>query len=215
MGRRALPKIDPNISLDRYFRSTESCTGAATTSAWFGRDLPLELEIGSGKGLFLANAARDCPGHGFVGIEISRKYARFAAFRLARAGVDNALMLHGNGVEFVRDHVRDASVHAVHIYFPDPWWKARHRKRRVMTEAFIRDIERILVPAGTLHFWTDVQEYFDETIELIERCSQLRGPYAVDQQSPEHDLDYRTHFERRMRQHGKPVYRSQFTRGDA
>ena len=56
---------------------------------------------------------------------------------------------------------------AVHVYFPDPWWKKRHHKRRVMTEQSVKDIERILTPSGTLHFWTDVEEYFHGTLELL------------------------------------------------
>ncbi len=99
---------------------------------------------------------------------------------------------------------------AVHVYFPDPWWKARHKKRRVMNEAFLHDVERTLQPAGRLHFWTDVEEYFQATLSLIAACTRLVGPLSVAEQPAEHDLDYRTHFERRMRFHALPVYRSEF-----
>jgi tRNA (guanine-N7-)-methyltransferase len=66
------------------------------------------------------------------------------------------------------------------------------------------------VPGGRLHFWTDVQEYFDTTLELFALHGQFDGPYQVSEQQPLHELDYRTHFERRMRLHGLPVYRSEF-----
>jgi tRNA (guanine-N7-)-methyltransferase len=102
------------------------------------------------------------------------------------------------------------SLAAIHVYFPDPWWKARHHKRRVMTEAFLADVVRTLRVGGRLHFWTDVEEYFTSTLELIARSTPLAGPMAVEERSAEHDLDYRTHFERRMRLHGEPVYRSEF-----
>ena len=67
----------------------------------------------------------------------------------------------------------------------------------------MRNIERTLLPGGTLHFWTDVEEYFNETLEILARATHLNGPLPVAEQQPEHDLDYRTHFERRMRLHGR------------
>jgi tRNA (guanine-N7-)-methyltransferase len=98
----------------------------------------------------------------------------------------------------------------VHVYFPDPWWKARHKKRRVMNEAFVREVERTLMPGGTLHFWTDVEEYFATTLELLAASTGLNGPLPVAEQPAQHDLDYRTHFERRMRLHGETVHRAEF-----
>ena len=71
-----------------------------------------------------------------------------------------------------------ASLAAVHVYFPDPWWKKRHKKRRVLNEEFLRDVERTLVPGGRLHFWTDVEEYFQTTLELIAATVKLTGPAA-------------------------------------
>ena len=102
------------------------------------------------------------------------------------------------------------ALHAVHVYFPDPWWKARHHKRRVLTEAFLSDVVRTLEPGGRLHFWTDVKDYFDATLELIAHQSLLVGPFEVPEEQPEHDLDYRTHFERRTRLQQQPVYRAEF-----
>ena len=99
---------------------------------------------------------------------------------------------------------------AIHVYFPDPWWKKRHRKRRVMRESFLADVERVLASGGRLHFWTDVEEYFTTTLELIAASTPLVGPLPVPQRDPEHDLDYLTHFERRKRQLGLPIYRSEF-----
>jgi tRNA (guanine-N7-)-methyltransferase len=101
-------------------------------------------------------------------------------------------------------------VAAVHVYFPDPWWKARHKKRRVMNESFLADVHRVLVLGGSLHFWTDVEEYFQTTLELMSRVSPLVGPQPVPERTPDHDLDYRTHFERRKRKAGLPIFRAEF-----
>jgi tRNA (guanine-N7-)-methyltransferase len=213
MGRRALPKIDPTVELSKHFRTVEELVGAPwDPTALFGREAPLEIEVGSGKGLFLQNAALAHPEHNFLGIEVAFKYARFIAYRLAKRNILNAIAVHGDGLRLFREWIPTDSLAAVHVYFPDPWWKARHHKRRVMTEAFLADVTRTLQPGGRLHFWTDVKEYFDNTLELIANSTPLAGPIAVPEKPAEHDLDYRTHFERRMRLHNEPVYRSEFTK---
>ena len=158
----------------------------------------------------MSAASGQFPDHNFLGIEIAIKYAQHAAARLVKAGRTNAVMLQGDGLKLFREFIPNSSVAAVHVYFPDPWWKKRHRKRRVMNESLVRDIERVLLPDGRLHFWTDVEEYFHSTLELIAATVKLEGPLDVAERTPEHDLDYRTHFERRMRLNGEPVYRSEY-----
>lgn len=212
MGRRALAPVDPNVNLDAHFVQMDKYEGDLDLFQWFETPGPIELEIGSGKGLFIRNAAAANPDRRYIGIEIARKYARYAAFGLARRGIDNAVMISGDAKLMVREMIADASFDAVHVYFPDPWWKSRHRKRRVLEAGFIPQLERILKPGGILHFWTDVQEYFDETLGLLKTHTTLEGPLTVEERPPEHDLDYQTHFERRMRQHDKPIYRSEFLR---
>jgi tRNA (guanine-N7-)-methyltransferase len=177
---------------------------------FFGRSAPLEVELGSGKGLFISSAAAAHPEINFLGLEVARKYALHAAARLVQRGLKNARMVFGDGLCVFRECLTADSVAAVHVYFPDPWWKARHRKRRVMNAEFLGHALRALVPTGRLHFWTDVKEYFETTLELIAAVSPLEGPFAVDEQAPQHELDYRTHFERRMRLHGLPVYRAEY-----
>lgn len=210
MGRRALPKIDPTLDLSRHFLEADALPVPFDQTALFGRAAPLEIEVGSGKGLFLAAASRAHPERDFLGLEISFKYARFAAARLARLGVQNAKAVCGDALALFSKWVPDASLSAVHVYFPDPWWKKRHRRRRVLNEDFLKDVERTLLPGGSLHFWTDVEEYFQTTLELIPQATRLSGPLPVAERTAEHDLDYRTHFERRTRLHELPVYRSEF-----
>jgi len=212
MGRRALRGIDPALDLTPLLQSLDELPESWSPSGWFGRNAPLELEIGSGKGLFLASESQQRPAHDFLGIEIARKYARFSAARLTKAQRPNAKVIEGDAQQLVAQHVRPSSVIAVHVYFPDPWWKKRHRRRRVMNEPFLTDIERILESGGRLHFWTDVEEYFQESISLLLQVTRLQGPLEVPLQPAAHDLDYRTHFERRMRLHGEAVYRAEFVK---
>jgi tRNA (guanine-N7-)-methyltransferase len=210
MGRRALRKIDPSLDLSRHFREADELPPEFNPSELFVKERPLEVEVGSGKGLFLAAAARMQPGHNFLGIEIGRKYARYAAAKLARQPAANAVMICGDALLLFHQWFPEGSLSAVHVYFPDPWWKKRHKKRRVLNKDFLRDVERTLVTGGRLHFWTDVEEYFQTTLALIAATVQLVGPRQVAERPAEHDLDYRTHFERRTRKNELPVFRAEF-----
>ncbi len=210
MGRRALRKIDPSLDLSRHLLSFDDLPQPWDAAALFGRDAPLEVEVGTGKGMFLSRAAGACPDHDFLGIEVARKYARFAAAKLASRSLSNARIINADALRIFRELLPSEAVRAVHVYFPDPWWKKRHHKRRVMTEAFVRDVQRVLAPAAHLHFWTDVKEYFDRTLEIVAAATTLRGPIAVPERPAEHHMDYGTHFERRVRLHGETVYRAVF-----
>jgi tRNA (guanine-N7-)-methyltransferase len=210
MGRRALRKVDPTLDLTSVLRTLDDLPRPWDAAALFGRVAPLEWEIGSGKGLFLTSAAATMPDTDFVGIEIVPTYARFAAARIARRSLTNVRVVAGDAARALAEILPDASLAAVHVYFPDPWWKKRHRKRRVMRESVVRDVERTLLPGGSLHFWSDVREYFDATLALLAATTRLVGPLDVPPQPAENDLDYRTHFERRMRLAGQPIYRAEF-----
>jgi tRNA (guanine-N7-)-methyltransferase len=173
---------------------------------------PLEVEIGTGKGLFLQHEATAKPEANFMGIEISEKYARFAAARLAKRGLENALVVHADARRVFSERLPAESLAAVHVYFPDPWWKKRHHKRRILTAAFVGQIARTLESGGRLHFWTDVEETFDNGLAILATEGTLCGPNKVVPREALHDLDYRTHFERRMRLVGKEVYRAEFVK---
>ncbi len=108
-------------------------------------------------------------------------------------------MIHGNAERVFAEILPDGCAIAVHIYFPDPWWKKRHHKRRVMNDQFLRQVERVLQAGGSLHFWTDVEEYFVAAVERIRTVTTLSGPISVPEREAQHDLDFQTHFERRTR----------------
>lgn len=210
MGRRALRKTDPKLDLSSYLLTFDDLPNPWDTAAFFGREAPLEVEVGSGKGLFMRTAAEARPEVDFLGIEVAKKYAAFAAAGLAKRDLTNGKMVAGDGLRIFSELLLADSLQAVHVYFPDPWWKARHKKRRVLNEPFLRDVYRTLGPGGSLHFWTDVEEYFTTTLELLGELSLFDGPLDVPEPAAEHDMDFRTHFERRTRQNDDPVYRSEF-----
>lgn len=209
MGRRALPKLSTTVDYTAY-HFTRQQLEPWQPQVWFPNALPLEVEVGSGKGLFLRTFGAACPDRNFLGIELAIKYARYAAYRVAQLQLPNVRAAQADGVEVFRTLIPTGSLAAVHVYFPDPWWKARHRKRRVLNEDFAKNIERTLQVGGKLHFWTDVEEYFNSTLELLAAETTLEGPLPVPALEPQHALDYRTHRERRVRLANETVYRAEY-----
>jgi tRNA (guanine-N7-)-methyltransferase len=215
MGRRALPKLNPTVDWSWHHLTLDQVNRPLYPEHLFGRAGPFDVEIGSGKGLFLQSASALHPERNYLGIEISAKYARFAAYRLARQNRNNARVIHGDGLSLFADYLADSAVDSVHVYFPDPWWKARHRKRRVMRASLVADIERVLKPGGDLLFWTDVEEYFETTCSLIGSRPALQPMAAGEEPDHGESADYRTHFERRMRLNDHPVFRARFQKPSA
>ncbi len=210
MGRRTLRRTDPSLDLSRHFKVLDDMPECWSPAELFERAAPLEIDVGCGKGLFIASTAEANPDRNYLGVEMAKRYAYYSAARSAKRNLHNAVILAGDAERFFNEVLKPETVADVHVYFPDPWWKARHKKRRVLNETFVRNVERVLVPNGRFHFWTDVQEYFDITCELLAQVTRFQGPLEVAPREAQHDLDYQTHFERRTRLNEQPVYRSEF-----
>jgi len=170
--------------------------------ALFGNDCPVEIEVGFGKGLFLLAQAQARPDTNFFGIEIERKYALLGASRIARRQLPNVKLACTDARWFMKERIGASSVSALHVYFPDPWWKTRHRKRKLFTLAFADQCVRVLQGGGCLHFATDVADYFAETLVMLNGIAALRPlPAPVSAAEP------MTNFERKYRQEGRPIHR--------
>lgn len=215
MGRRALRKIDPALDLSSYFKTFDELPNPWDSKALFQDDAPLAIDVGCGKGLFTFGAASAVPDCNWLGIEVSRKYARYSAARLARHGLCNGVIVEADAQRVFAELLPASSVSEVHVYFPDPWWKKRHKKRRVMNPALLKDVERVLVSSGRLHFWTDVEEYFQTGSETVAESTQLVGPLPVNTDTPLATIEYRTNFERRTRMHDEPVYAAEWQKTNA
>src|SRR5580765_1508319 len=141
--------------------------------ALFGNANPVEIEIGMGKGTFLTEQAKARPEVNFLGIEWARWFWRYASDRMRRSGCANARTVRAEAGFFLTEFVPAASVSVLHIYFPDPWPKARHHKRRLIQPKFMPIVERVLKEQGRLQVVTDHLDYFEQ-IEPTIRGSALK-----------------------------------------
>jgi tRNA (guanine-N7-)-methyltransferase len=144
---------------------------------------PLEIELGSGKGTFLCQQAPMELNKLFLGIEWSAPFYRYAADRARRAQMFNVQMLRVDGPVFIHHFVADRSVRQFHWYFPDPWPKARHNRRRTFQEGFLRDLHRVLIDpvaqqpdtgrirvvTDHLDYWEWMQVEADKVADIFER----------------------------------------------
>jgi tRNA (guanine-N7-)-methyltransferase len=182
-------------------------------SELFGNANPVEIEVGTGKGLFLLHAATARPDTNFFGIEIVRKYQLYAATRYAIRNMPNVKTACADAKVVLRDFVPPGSVAAVHVYFPDPWWKKRHRKRRVFAPEFAADAARALPVGGRLLLASDVEEYFSVMTAIV--CAMpafCERPDEAERAAPQTDTGYATNFERKARAAGTPVWRAVYER---
>lgn len=171
----------------------------------FGNSRPVEVEIGSGKGTFLLARAAARPELNFLGIEYARAYCYYAADRFGRHSLTNVRMVKTDAGEFFQHHLTDCSVLRVHIYFPDPWPKRRHHRRRLIQTTFVEQVRRVLQIGGQLIIVTDHLGYF----EHIQRVLSGVVGFAEVQMPRMADADREivgTNFERKYIAQGRPFY---------
>jgi tRNA (guanine-N7-)-methyltransferase len=164
----------------------------------FGNDHPVELEIGMGKGTFLTDTAKARPGTNFFGLEYARWFWRYASDRLRRNGCTNVRTARAEAGYFIREFVGDSSLSVVHIYFPDPWPKKRHQKRRLIQAGFLEQVERILVPGGRLKLVTDHEDYFRQMEEVVGASRLKKVEYVAGEVG--------TNFERKYIKEGRKFF---------
>ena len=154
--------------------------GPLDPRAWFEEpDHDFQIEIGSGKGTFLVQQAPLRPEVNYLGIEWSGEFFKYAADRMRRHELGNVRMLHADATEFLRYWCADGVASVIHLYFSDPWPKARHHKRRVVQDRTLEDLWRVLAPGGELRLVTDHDADTDAEVD--------RGVGAVDDPVGERD----------------------------
>jgi tRNA (guanine-N7-)-methyltransferase len=206
-----MPRIAPP-DLTPWFRTLDDVDGWLDWTEFFGNSHPVELDVGCGRGLFLVHSAEANHDVNYLGIEIDYREGRRAARRLKKREFSNARVIGGDVRIALIKHIPPASISAVHVYFPDPWWKRKHRRRRVFSDEFADLAAGVLKPGGLLHSWTDVEEYFGVISGLMNHHPEFEALPPPEEHKPEHDLDFQTSFERKKRKEGLPIYRGLWRR---
>ncbi len=172
----------------------------------FGAGVPMEMEIGAGKGTFLLNRARALPERGFFGIEWANKICLYAADRMVRWGLTNVRLMRTDASHLVGHHLPPACLTMLHIYHPDPWPKKRHHKRRLIQPPFIAAATNLLKPGGRVAIQTDHAEYFEQIRQVLAGEARLAEvPFDVPEAGVV-DGQIGTNFEVKYLREGRPIY---------
>lgn len=163
---------------ERVALRPEDIDGRLDFAQVFGRSAPVHIEVGSGKGTFLVDQAKAQPGVDFVGIEWARKYYRYAVDRIGRWALTNARLIRTDAAQFINEHVPDDSVDCFHIYFPDPWPKKRHNKRRFVCGKNLQQLIRCLKIGGEIRIATDHADYFEQIEAVLTERRDCLEPTA-------------------------------------
>jgi tRNA (guanine-N7-)-methyltransferase len=157
--------------------------GPLDTAGWFGRTAPVVLEIGSGMGESTAAMAVAAPDVDHLAVEVYQPGLAQLLLRIEQAEITNLHLLRGDAQTLLTEHVAPGSLHAVRIYFPDPWPKQRHHKRRLVNPMFVALVTSRLQVGGTLHLATDWEPYAAEMLAACTAETSLRNT-AADDNSP-------------------------------
>jgi tRNA (guanine-N7-)-methyltransferase len=181
--------------------------GPLDTTGWFGRVAPIVLEIGSGTGGSTASMALDAPALDHLAVEVYQPGLAQLLLRIEQTGITNLRLLRGDAYMLLCDHISAQSLHTVRIYFPDPWPKRRHHKRRLVTREFLALVASRLTVGGTLHLATDWEPYAQEMLAAATAEPSLRNASESDTDgfAPRPAWRPVTKFEQRARDEGRIV----------
>ena len=194
---RALAELWPLYGVDND-------DGPLDFSELYARKLPVIVEVGFGDGVALATMAADNPHCNFLGIEVYRPGVGSLLLKLKELGISNVRVIMDDAVEVMRRRIAPESLAKILIFYPDPWPKKRHHKRRLIQTAFLDSAIKCLEPAGHLHVTTDWEDYAEQILETFEREPRLRNTRSGFAERPA----YRplTKYERRAQDHGHGVW---------
>lgn len=195
--QRALDELYPRFGLERP-------EGWFDLSAAFGRDAPVVLDIGFGDGEALAELALAHPERNYLGVEVYRSGVGRLLRTLEREGINNVRVLEADAVEVLRANIPPASLQGLQLFFPDPWPKKRHHKRRMVQPDWVALATDRLAPGGFLHLATDWEDYAEHMLAVIRNEPRLENPARGF--APDRGERPQTKFERRGLGKGHRVY---------
>ena len=196
---RALATLGPQLLLDPQ-------AGVLDLTEVFGRTSPVTLEIGFGNGESLATQAQAHPERDYIGIEVHRPGVGHLLQLVEQLSLDNLRVFNADAVEVLERCIADGSLAGIQIFFPDPWHKKRHHKRRLIQPDFVALLTRKLAPGGRVHLATDWEEYAEHMCDVMETApylTNLHGPRAFAPQPTDRPP---TKFEQRGKRLGHGVW---------
>jgi tRNA (guanine-N7-)-methyltransferase len=199
--KRALDELWPRFGIDAPQSRLKPLL-----QGLFGREAPVVLEIGFGNGDHLLSRAQSEPDKDFLGVEVHRPGAGRVMNRAQQAGLTNLRVACDDAVEVLRDWLPGRALSEIVIYFPDPWPKKRHHKRRLVQPAFARLCAERLVPGGLLRLatdWADYARHMRETLDAEPLLANRAGAAGFVERPPERPL---TRFEARGQRLGHEVF---------
>lgn len=195
--QRAIDTLWPRFGMD-YCRQT------VDLNACFGRSNPKVLEIGFGMGTATAEIAKRLPDTDFLAVDVHGPGVGNLLKLIEEGQLGNIRVMRHDAVEVVEDMLADASLDGIHIFFPDPWHKKRHNKRRLVQAPFVAKLLPKLKSGGYIHMATDWEEYAAQMLEVLGGFAELQN--TADGYSPMPDYRPETKFEARGKRLGHGVW---------
>ncbi len=178
----------------------------------FGNDNPVVLEIGFGMGKSLVEMAKNDPNSNFIGIEVHRPGVGACLMDAAEAGVTNLRVYEHDAVEVLADCIADASLSKLQLFFPDPWHKKRHHKRRIVQPEFVENLREKLKIDGVFHMATDWENYAEHMLEVMNSAEKFENLSTTNDYVERPDFRPLTKFEARGHRLGHGVWDLMFAR---
>nr|WP_245601076.1 tRNA (guanosine(46)-N7)-methyltransferase TrmB [Marinobacterium jannaschii] len=188
------------------------CDGRIDPAEVFGREAPLVLEIGFGMGDSMIEMAKDQPEKNYIGIEVHTPGVGRLLNNATELGLENIRVYREDAIEVLADCIPDGSLDTLQLFFPDPWHKKRHHKRRIVQPAFAQSIRKKLKVGGVFHMATDWENYAEHMMEVMNAAEGYQNVAGDSQYSPQPEWRPVTKFQKRGERLGHGVWDLMFER---
>ena len=182
----------------------------AEPGSFFPTRKPVVMEIGFGMGKATWQIARDRPEYNYLGVEVHTPGVGRLVMEIRDHGLENLKIIQHDAVEVLDAMIPEASLAGLHIFYPDPWPKKRHHKRRLMRQPIIDLMVSRLAPGGYLYFVTDIEEYAAATLEALSSCAGLANPF--EGYAPRMEWRPETKFEAKAARESRGAFELYFAR---
>jgi tRNA (guanine-N7-)-methyltransferase len=203
--KRALQELWPRFGID-------ATDALLNLDELFGRQAPRYLEIGFGMGTSLAQMAARHPERDYLGIEVHRPGVGGLLIQLARDDINNVRVMSDDAVDVLRQNIPDNSLDGVYLFFPDPWPKKKHHKRRIVQAGFVELVADKLKVNGVFHMATDWQDYAEHMLDVVSASSRFENTAGQGEYAPRPEYRPLTKFEQRGQRLGHDVWDLVFSR---